>query len=309
MSTTPSPTPRSTPGTTPQSPSGAASAPSLTERRKAETRMEIARAAAALFVRQGLRATRAEDIAQRAGIAPRTFYRYFATKEEAVAPLYAAGAQRWAEAVRTAPDRLTVPQALEHAVEHTLTPGAGVSAASWEWVRTLIRLTDTSPGLRKVWAEVGQTSEEALAEILARRLATPGWGVACAEGAGAAGEGAAGEAPAGEPYEGDASAGEPLVGEPYVSGPTGGGEHMGSPFAGGPGAVGAGETEPAEPPLAVPVITPDLRFAAAVAGSAVRVAVRSWAATAAPSTGPDGPAALALRNLKALGGFDWDGAR
>ncbi len=345
MSTTPSPTPRSTSGTTPQSPSGAAPTPSLTERRKAETRMEIARAAAALFVRQGLRATRAEDIAQRAGIAPRTFYRYFATKEEAVAPLYAAGAQRWAEAVRTAPARLTVPQALEHAVEHTLTPGVGVSAASWEWVRTLIRLTDTSPALRKVWAEVGQTSEEALAEILARRLATPGWGVACAEGAGAGGEGAAagetraGETPAGEPYEGD-----PLAGEPYVSGssssgstgggPTEGGPHAsspfggepftdepvagerfageplaGGPFAGGPGAVGAGEAESVEPPLAVPVITPDLRFAAAVAGSAVRVAVQSWAATASPPAGPDGPAALALRNLKALSGFDWDGAR
>ncbi|NUO41913.1 MAG: TetR family transcriptional regulator, partial [Streptomyces sp.] len=62
----------------------------MTERRKAETRMDIARAAAGLFVQRGLRATRAEDIAQAAGIAPRTFYRYFATKEEAVAPLYAA---------------------------------------------------------------------------------------------------------------------------------------------------------------------------------------------------------------------------
>ncbi len=342
MSTTPSPTPRSTSGTTPQSPSGTAPAPSLTERRKAETRMEIARAAAALFVRQGLRATRAEDIAQRAGIAPRTFYRYFATKEEAVAPLYAAGAQRWAEAVRTAPAALTVQQALEHAVEHTLTPGAGVSAASWEWVRTLLRLTDTSPALRKVWAEVGQTSEEALADILARRLATPGWGVACAEGAdaegadaggegAAAGEMPAGEAPVGEPYVGGPYVGGASVGEPYASGPP-----AGEPFAGGPGAVGATEAgapwtagepgaapdplaapagpgpvpgaESAEAPLTVPVITPDLRFAAAVAGSAVRVAVQSWAATASPPTGPDGPAALALRNLKALGGFDWDGA-
>ncbi len=56
-------------------------ATSLTERRKAATRMEIARAAAGLFVSRGLKATRAEDIAQAAGIAPRTFYRYFATKE------------------------------------------------------------------------------------------------------------------------------------------------------------------------------------------------------------------------------------
>ncbi|WP_330342894.1 TetR/AcrR family transcriptional regulator [Streptomyces sp. NBC_00557] len=196
--------------------------------------MEIARAAAALFVRQGLRATRAEDIAQAAGIAPRTFYRYFATKEEAVAPLYAAGAQRWAEAVRSAPAGLGVLEALEHAVRYTLTPGAGVSTASWEWVRTLIRLAEAGPALRKVWAEVCQASERTLAEILASRMAST---------------------------DGDA---------PTPAGP-------------------------------------DLRFAAAVAGAAVRVAVESWAATTAPPTGPDGPAALALRNLASLRSFRWVG--
>ncbi|MGX5214798.1 TetR/AcrR family transcriptional regulator [Streptomyces violaceus] len=143
---------------------------SLTERRKAETRMEIARAAAGLFVRHGLRATRAEDIAQAAGIAPRTFYRYFATKEEAVAPLYAAGAQRWVAAVRTAPADASVLQALEQGVRHTLTPGAGVSASSWEWVRTLLRLAEADPSLRRVWAEVCQASERSLAEVLAARL-------------------------------------------------------------------------------------------------------------------------------------------
>ncbi|WP_085210928.1 TetR family transcriptional regulator [Streptomyces sp. Amel2xC10] len=131
--------------------------------------MEIARAAAGLFVNRGLRATRAEDIAQAAGIAPRTFYRYFATKEEAVAPLYAAGADRWAEAVREAPPGLPVPEALEHAVRHTLVPGRVVSASSWEWVRTLIRLAGTSPALGKVWAEVCHTSEATLAEVLVGR--------------------------------------------------------------------------------------------------------------------------------------------
>ncbi|KUM94532.1 TetR family transcriptional regulator [Streptomyces cellostaticus] len=200
--------------------------------------MEIARAAAALFVRQGLRATRAEDIAQAAGIAPRTFYRYFASKEEAVSPLYAAGAERWTQAVREAPPALTVPEALRHAVGHTLTPGIGVSAASWEWVRTLIRLADASPALRKVWAEVCQASEGTLAEILAERLAS-------------AGEEAADNAAAPAP------------------------------------------------------VTPRLRFAAAVAGAAIRVAVESWATTTAPPTGPTGPAALALQNLEALDDFGW----
>ncbi|WP_078532344.1 TetR/AcrR family transcriptional regulator [Streptomyces hokutonensis] len=160
-SPTPAPDPR------PDSPSAPLS---LTERRKAETRMQIARAAAGLFARHGLRATRAEDIAQSAGIAPRTFYRYFATKEEAVAPLYAAGAQRWADAVRAAPPALSVPEALEHGVRHTLTPGVGVSTTSWTWVRTLIGMAESSPGLRRVWAEVCQASERTLGEVLLERV-------------------------------------------------------------------------------------------------------------------------------------------
>ncbi|WP_107485940.1 MULTISPECIES: TetR/AcrR family transcriptional regulator [unclassified Streptomyces] len=156
--------------TTPTPPSSPLPAVSLTERRKAETRMEIARAAAGLFVRQGLRATRAEDIAQAAGIAPRTFYRYFASKEEAIGPLYATGAQRWVAAVRAAPAEVPLPQVLEDAVRHTLTPGLGVSAASWDWVRTLIRLAEANPALRRVWAEVCRASERSLAEALAERL-------------------------------------------------------------------------------------------------------------------------------------------
>ncbi|OIJ67612.1 TetR family transcriptional regulator [Streptomyces mangrovisoli] len=199
--------------------------------------MEIARAAAALFVQQGLRATRAEDIAQRAGIAPRTFYRYFATKEEAIAPLYAAGSLRWTDAVRTAPPELSVVDALEYAVRHTLTPGVGVSAASWEWVRTLVRLAEDSPAARKVWAEVCQDSERILADVLAERVGS----------------------------------------------------------GGGPDNVA--------PRLAA---SPRLRFAAAVASAAVRVAVESWATGDESATGPEGPTALALRNVEALRGFSWE---
>ncbi|MFE2586515.1 TetR/AcrR family transcriptional regulator [Streptomyces sp. NPDC059378] len=200
--------------------------------------MEIARAAARLFATRGLRATRAEDIAQAAGIAPRTFYRYFATKEEAVAPLYAAGARHWAEAVREAPAGLSLPQALEHAVRATLTPGAGVSAVSWEWARTLIRLAEEGPALRKVWAEVCHDAESELTEILARRLAQ----------------------------------GDDIVAIRLTA-------------------------------------SPRLRFAAATASAAVRVAVEVWAAGNAAPASAEGPAALALGNLTVLRGFSWDDVR
>ncbi len=234
--------------------------------------MEIAGAAARLFVQHGLKATRAEDIAQAAGIAPRTFYRYFATKEEAVAPLYAAGAQRWAEAVRAAPAELPLPEALEHAVRHTLTPGAGVSAASWEWARTLIRLAATSPALGKVWAEVCHASEGTLAEAL---------------GARASGVDNVAEAAAGSVDEASAA-----------------GVDEATP-AGVASSAPADIAAPAQAPASASRPTPRQRFTAAVVCAAIRVAVESWAMTDRPPNGADGPAELALRNLEALRGFGW----
>ncbi|KPI09083.1 transcriptional regulator, TetR family [Actinobacteria bacterium OK006] len=167
----------------------AAAAPglSLMERRKAATRMEIARAAAGLFMRHGLRATRAEDIARAAGVAPRTFYRYFADKEECLAPLFSAGVEKWAEAVRDAPADLSVPEALRHAVVQTLTPGVGVRPESMDWVRALLRLAEGSPALLRVWGEACQGAERTLARVLEARASMTGGGAEFRLGAAVAG--------------------------------------------------------------------------------------------------------------------------
>ncbi|MFF7487392.1 TetR/AcrR family transcriptional regulator [Streptomyces luteogriseus] len=257
---------------------------SLTERRKTETRMEIARAAAGLFVRHGLRATRAEDIAQAAGIAPRTFYRYFATKEEAVAPLYAAGAQRWVEAVRAAPADAGVLHALEQGVRHTLTPGVGVSASSWEWVRALLCLAESTPSLRRVWAEVCQASERLLGEVLAQRVTRAG----AAEDLGVSVVSDSDDNVAGGPSRAPAAPLSSAPAEPSSPAPA-------APLS----------SAPAAPPSPAFVATPELRFAAAVASAAVRAALEAWAAGDGPAEGPDGPAELALRNLTALRDFPW----
>jgi AcrR family transcriptional regulator len=271
---------------------------SLTERRKAETRMDIARAAAGLFVRRGLKATRAEDIAQAAGIAPRTFYRYFASKEEAIAPLYTEGADRWAAAVRAAPAQLDAPRALEHAVRHTLVPGGGVSAASWEWVRTLIRLADTSPALRRVWAEVCRGAEQTLGEVLGERAEA----VEAVEAEAARVEAARVEAAQSKAAQsGAAQSGAAQSGAAEVE--------AAQPDAAG---VEAAEVEAAQVEVAevegrdnVADVVAGERFVAAVACAAVRTAVEAWAAGDAPAAGPRGPAALALRNLEALRDFGW----
>jgi AcrR family transcriptional regulator len=53
---------------------------SLRERKKSATRKAIEDAAWELFSERGYAATSVDDIAERAGVAPRTFFRYFPTK-------------------------------------------------------------------------------------------------------------------------------------------------------------------------------------------------------------------------------------
>ena len=56
------------------------------ERRRHKARLAIARAAMRLFHERGYDATTVQDIAEAADISYRTFFRYFATKEEVVFP-------------------------------------------------------------------------------------------------------------------------------------------------------------------------------------------------------------------------------
>ncbi|MGM1030347.1 MAG: TetR family transcriptional regulator [Actinomycetota bacterium] len=58
----------------------------LRERRRLDTQLEIHEAALSLFEQQGLRATTVQQIADRAGVSHRTFFRYFSSKEQAAIP-------------------------------------------------------------------------------------------------------------------------------------------------------------------------------------------------------------------------------
>ncbi|MFE2012462.1 TetR/AcrR family transcriptional regulator [Streptomyces sp. NPDC059491] len=143
--------------------------PSLTERRKAATQLDIARAAAELFTAHGPDGTTAEDIAQRAGVALRTFYRYFRSKQDAVAPLLAGGADRWREQLAAAgPETGTgLARVLERSVAASLTPADEAAAEGLRWTRGLLRAAAEDPALRAVWYRVNQESEERLREVVA----------------------------------------------------------------------------------------------------------------------------------------------
>ncbi|MFJ8621647.1 TetR family transcriptional regulator [Kitasatospora sp. NPDC093550] len=139
--------------------------PTLNQRRRDATRLEIARTAAALFAEQGAEATTAEEIALAAGISLRTFYRYFSVKEDAVAPLLAAGGRQWVDRLADSPADLPLREALERAAVASLTPGDEAGAEMMRWTRSLLR----DPRLEGTWQRVHADSEERLRVVLAER--------------------------------------------------------------------------------------------------------------------------------------------
>ncbi|MEU5383530.1 TetR/AcrR family transcriptional regulator [Kitasatospora cineracea] len=142
--------------------------PSLTERRKAATQQEIALAAARLFAEHGAEGTTAEDVARTCGISLRTFYRYFRTKEDAVAPLLAEGSRQWiALLAGTAPGTPPLTALLDSA-RASLTPAPGRAAEALDWTRGLLRAMPADPALRDVWHRVHHDAETALRPVLAR---------------------------------------------------------------------------------------------------------------------------------------------
>ncbi|WP_026405898.1 TetR/AcrR family transcriptional regulator [Actinomadura rifamycini] len=141
----------------------------LTERRKAATELEIARAAASLFAERGSGGTTVEAIADRAGLSLRTFYRYFPTKQDAVAPLLSTGAQRWLDLLAATPPEVPLARALESAAERALTAADAEPAEPFGWTRGLLRAADGDPALRAVWLRVNDETERRLVPILANR--------------------------------------------------------------------------------------------------------------------------------------------
>ncbi|WP_405362356.1 TetR/AcrR family transcriptional regulator [Kitasatospora sp. NBC_00085] len=139
--------------------------PTLNQRRRDATRLEIARNAAELFAERGAEAVTAEEIALASGISLRTFYRYFSVKEDAVAPLLAAGGQRWVLLFAESSAELPVREALERSAVESLTPPDDQAAEAMHWTRDLLR----DPSLADVWQRVHGDSEERLREVIASR--------------------------------------------------------------------------------------------------------------------------------------------
>ncbi len=112
----------------------------LRERKKRQTRIDLARAAMALFEQHGYDAVTVDDIAAAANVSRRTFFRYFDTKDDVIAvdPEGKLAAMRIA--LRDGPPEEPTLDALRRGA-------LAMMAAYWdpELSRTIIRLLEQEP--------------------------------------------------------------------------------------------------------------------------------------------------------------------
>jgi AcrR family transcriptional regulator len=140
-----------------------ADVPGLRERKRQQTRERLTRAAMALFLERGFEATTLDDIAAAADISRRSFFHYFASKEDVVfawheettAALIAAVAERPA-----GESMLTAAENAISAMARQLEPGEAIAMA---------RLKRDNPALQARDQVKYEKLERALAAALEKR--------------------------------------------------------------------------------------------------------------------------------------------
>jgi AcrR family transcriptional regulator len=141
---------------------------SLQERKQELVRAELANAAWDLFGRKGYESTTVAEIAEAAGVSRRTFFRYYASKEEVLTETSDELAEAMLEAMAQRPRE----EAPLLAIQRALVPVLESRLVRTERSRTIIRLLRESRTLRRAMLERHALMEERLAVQLADRLGT-----------------------------------------------------------------------------------------------------------------------------------------
>ena len=138
---------------------------SLRERKKDRTRRTLQAEAVRLFAAKGFEATTIEEIAAAAEVAPRTFFRYFPTKEDVVF---------WAEHQPALAGHLAARPAdepAEQALRRALVDGlASFYDQDRERLLERSKLVNRTPALQARWRQQQADLAAAMAQLLAHRL-------------------------------------------------------------------------------------------------------------------------------------------
>jgi len=142
--------------------SGAA-VPGLRERKRQQTRERLTRAAMALFLERGFEATTLDDIAAAADISRRSFFHYFASKEDVVFAWHEEITAALVAAVAARPRDESMLAAAENAISamaRQIEPNEAIAMA---------RLKRDNPALQARDQVKYEKLERALADALAKR--------------------------------------------------------------------------------------------------------------------------------------------
>lgn len=149
----------------------------LRERKKTETRAALSAAALRLALAKGAENVRVEEIAEAAGVSPRTYNNYFSSREAAiVAGITASRAARVVAALRDRPvDEPLVESIIAAFVEQYREPGAQEFA-----------LINSTSALLDAYLDAALSVEPPVAEVIAERTGKDALGAAVVAGAVAA---------------------------------------------------------------------------------------------------------------------------
>jgi AcrR family transcriptional regulator len=140
--------------------------PGLRERKKQATREALREAALRLAVERGPDQVRVEDIAEAAGVSPRTYNNYFSSREEAICAFQADRGRRLGKALAARPEGEPLDQAITAAViEQFATP---------EPDRAGLSMIMSVPELEGEALKAFTVAEGPLAEAIAARTGADG---------------------------------------------------------------------------------------------------------------------------------------
>jgi AcrR family transcriptional regulator len=139
--------------------------PGLRERKKRSTRLAVEDAALQLYRERGIHETTIDELCEQAGIARRTFFRYFASKEDVLLARLRVDIGTVEQTFRQAPTTEPIAALLARAVNAVVTDP-----------QAFARFADVVlaiPALRALYLGMLAEFEDALRNLVAHRLRTP----------------------------------------------------------------------------------------------------------------------------------------
>lgn len=148
--------------------------PGLRERKKSRTRATLIEAAADLCLRQGYDNTTVEQIAAAADVSPRTFSRYFPTKESVITAMTGDVDAFLAAALSEQPTDIDEYEAQLRAHLEVFGAGAGQQTPGFTRMAVLIQIINNAESLRSSAFLHQRAVEERVAfAVMGRRMGVP----------------------------------------------------------------------------------------------------------------------------------------